>query len=116
MYEDKCCQDGIPVARKCIYQTICNNEFNIVFQKPKKDRCDECEVRRTNRNVTEEDKNKYARHIQSKIETKQERDNDRSMVKSASNDTAVICFDMKHVIALPRANISSFIYAHKLNL
>ena len=38
------------------------------------------------------------------------------MVKSASNDTAVICFDMENVIALPRANISSFFYKRKLNL
>ena len=58
--------------------------------------------------MTEEDKNKYARLIQSKIETKQERDNDHSMVKSASNDIAVICFNIENVIALPRANISGF--------
>ena len=71
---------------------------------------------RTNRNVTVEDKNKYALHIQSKIETKQERDNDHSMDKSASNDTAVICFNIENVIALPRSNISSFFFKRNLNL
>ena len=92
-----------------MYRQIFISEFNIAFHKPKKDRCDLCEAYKQNE-MDQELKSKHGKHVASKLETKEERTRDRN------SEEAVVCFDMQNVIALPRANISSFFYKRKLNV
>ena len=40
MYELNCKRDGITADKLCIYRKVFNENFNIDFQKPKKDKCD----------------------------------------------------------------------------
>ena len=113
LYVEKCTQGRVQTASESMYRDIFNHEFNIEFQKPKSDRCDQCEAFKQNRTPGVEDTARHDKHIQSKNETRSERDNDRSVDAA---DTAVICFDLQNVIPLPRANISSFYYRRKLNV
>jgi hypothetical protein len=108
LYSEQCAAAGDEPVTLNGYRTIFNTEFNIGFHIPKSDRCDLCEERK--RNDEEDFSIIHSKHIESKIATKQERDKDR-----AGTDV-VVCLDMQNVIALPRANISSFFYKRKLNL
>jgi len=60
-----------------MYREIFNHEFNIEFQKPKSDRCDECDSFKMNSFSSDEEKVKHKKHLQSKNATRQERDHDR---------------------------------------
>ncbi|KAF2903021.1 hypothetical protein ILUMI_03166 [Ignelater luminosus] len=72
---------------------IFNNEFNIAFQKPKKDLCDKCELFKTLRNP--EKKGSYKKNFDVK-------------------EVGVTTFDMQDVIRLPKANASGFYCKTKL--
>ena len=116
MYCVKCEEQNKSPVKQSMYRNIFNKEFNIDFHQPKKDRCDICEENKvremdgTNRrNDDEEFKQRIQKHIAGKISTKEERDNDRTSGKP------VVVIDLQNVIALPRANISSFFYKRKLN-
>jgi len=83
------------------------------FHVPKKDRCDYCEVYRTNTSPSKEDAKKYSDREKSKIETKNERDGVRHKQYKLH---AVVCFDLENVVCLPRANIKSFFFRCKLSV
>ena len=112
MYVEKSTAKGSEIAKELMYREIINHEFNIEFQKPKSDRCDQCESFKMNNFPSDEQRVKHEKHLQSKNETRQERDHDRCR---SDQHTAVICFDMQNVVGLPRANISNFFYKRKLN-
>lgn len=108
-----CNSKGIIPEKLHTYRNIFNNEFNLGFHIPKKDRCDLCEeynVSQKVQNVSDQLNKKDDAHIQSKVRTKMERDNDRTSEK------AVLCFDLENVSTCPRANISIFFYKRKLNV
>ena len=101
MYELYCGvydNDGKVPVKLSMYRTIFQNEFNIAFEMPKKDRCDRCE-RHANDNACDE---KFQAHILDKTHSKTERDKYRK-----SPNTATICFDLQNVITLPRAKKTS---------
>lgn len=75
--------------------------------KPKKDRCDICEVSKMS---SEHNSEKYQEHIRGKQETHTERIRDRESVGKF-----VVCFDLQNVFALPLSNVSNFFYKWKLN-
>lgn len=83
------------------------------FLLPKKDRCDTCEKYKLIENKTEKDKSLYDLHVKNKSEGKIERDFDRNTYKSG-HSTAVLCFDMQNVFALPKAEVSNFFYKKSL--
>ena len=113
MYVEKSTAEGSEIAKESMYREIFNHEFNIEFQKPKSDRCDRCESFKMNNFPSDEQKVKHEKHLQSKNETRQERDHDRCR---SDQHTAVICFDMQNVVGLPRANISNFFLQAKIEL
>ena len=79
----------------------------------KSDRCDQCESFKMNNFPSDEQKVKHEKHLQSKNETRQERDHDR---RRSDQHTAVICFDMQNVVGLPCANIFNFFRQAKIEL
>ena len=81
-----------------------------VFIHPKRTICDiqnECNI--VNRRKLQENE----AHIQSKLYTKEARDKDRTIKYET---VALVCFDLQNVIALPRANVSTFFCRRKLNM
>lgn len=114
MYKSMCEEKNKAPVKLSMYRFVFNTEFNIEFQKPKKDRCDLCEENKmrkaNNQGICSDFQEKYEKHMASKLATKEERAKDRS-----GQDT-VISIDLQNVIALPRANISSFFYKRKLNV
>ena len=55
-------------VKENIYRKVFNEEFNLSFFKPKKDRCDECEEYKILEQPSEERKYQQELHIQRKIE------------------------------------------------
>jgi len=111
MYVEKCHEDGKSPVKLSMYRHIFNTDFNISFQKPKKDRCDMCEeIKMANLDkATSESIHKYQMHEDDRCKTKMERDSDRA------SENLVICFDLENVISLPKADIKNFFYRRKLN-
>ena len=104
-----------PIAKKHVYETIFNTEFNIGFHKPKKDQCSLCEEFK---NSSQEEKEviqaKYEQHVQEKIESRLEKEKDIQQAQNKSSIVAV--FDFQSVTPLPSGQVSSFYYKRKLNL
>ncbi|KAF2889764.1 hypothetical protein ILUMI_16409 [Ignelater luminosus] len=82
---------------------------------PKKDRCDVCEEYRLKEKtgMGDDERNVRQKHVQGKISAKLNRDLER---QNDDEQTAIICFDLENVFALPRSNISCFFYSRKLNI
>ena len=110
-YVKQCSNNGVAPGKIHLYRQIFNDEFNIAFHVPKKDRCDTCEAMKIQNNPAEEDKQNFVAHLRGKEETKIERDNDRK-----DNNKFTICFDLQNVFALPTAEVSNFFYKRKLNV
>lgn len=96
------------------YREVFTKEYNFGFLLPKKDRCDTCEKYKIAENKNEEEKRKFDLHIKNQTEGKLERDFDRKTFK-AGHSTAVLCFDMQNVFALPKAEVSNFFYKKKFS-
>lgn len=116
LYVEFCTENQIEPVKKHCYVYIFNYEFNIDFLKPKKDRCDACEeyllIQKGGTEITEQQKIRFEKHLQGKTSAKTVRDVDR---KNEDERTAIVCFDMENVFALPQSNISCFFYSRKLN-
>lgn len=116
LYVEYCNENQIEPVKKHCYVYIFNYEFNIDFLKPKKDRCDTCEeyllIQKGGTEIAEQQKMRFENHLQGKRSAKIVRDLDR---KNEDEQTAIVCFDMENVFALPQSNISCFFYSRKLN-
>ncbi|XP_047144327.1 uncharacterized protein LOC124817910 [Hydra vulgaris] len=112
LYKIYCDENVSPPAKEHMYRYIFNHEFNIVFQKPKKDLCDTCYEYRNIVNASNKQTDSYNKHIKSRNDTKTERENDRQNVDSK---TAIVCIDLENVLNLPRANVGNFYYKRKLS-
>ena len=112
LYKIYCDENVSPPAKEHMYRYIFNHEFNIEFQKPKKDLCDTCYEYRNIVNASNEQTDSYNKHIKSRNDTKTECENDRQNVDSK---TAIVCIDLENVLNLPRANVGNFYYKRKLS-
>ena len=66
MYVSNCERDSVTAEKLCIYRKLFNENFNIDFQKPKKDKCDMCEehkLKSKHNTLSPEDDKKYKLHI-----------------------------------------------------
>jgi len=107
LYCEVCDNESKVPVKLSMYPTIFQNEFNISFKMPKKDRCDRCELYANDTACDE----KYQAHILDKTHSKTERNKNRK-----SPNTATICVDLQNVITLPKAEIKDFFYKRKLNV
>ena len=110
-YCEKCVSDNVIPAKKSMYRSIFNTEFNIEVHRLKKDRCDKYESMKMNPSPNSYEKMEYEIHIKNKAETNEERNHDR-----LDKSKCVICFDMENVFSLPTGNISNFFYKRKLTV
>lgn len=97
-------------AKLSAYRTIFNSEFNIAFEKPKKDACEKC----VTANMSQiKDDSVLTQHLLKKNEAQSERGKDRV---NGDNTVEVICFDLQNVFQLPVANASNIFYKRKFSL
>ncbi|GFN76111.1 DNA repair protein rhp54 [Plakobranchus ocellatus] len=113
LYLDYCKEISTEPVKKHMYSAIFK-ELNISFQKPKKDRCDKCELIATKKkesrdSISEEQQQDFEKHLRAKEESRAERNSDRESKK------CVLSFDMQNVTPLPKAEISNFFYKRKLS-
>ncbi|XP_047138639.1 uncharacterized protein LOC124814737 [Hydra vulgaris] len=112
LYLTYCEEKNIAPVKKHLYRFIFDHHFNIEFQKPKTDLCDTCYEYRNLVNPTEEQAQKFTKHIISKNETKAERDKDRKII---DKNVAVVCIYLENVISLPKSNVGAIFYKRKLS-
>ena len=83
-----------------------------MFRQRKKDRCDKCEeynATRLNAVPNNDIEKGYQQHVKEKDLMRINREADKRSGKY------VLCFDLKNIITLPKADISSFFYKRKLS-
>ncbi|XP_047127871.1 uncharacterized protein LOC124808745 isoform X1 [Hydra vulgaris] len=112
LFKVYCDENGYTPVKEHIYRYIFNHEFNIEFQKPKKDLCYTCYEYCNIVNASNEQTVSYNKHITSKNDTKTECEKDRQNVDPK---TAIVCIDFKNVLSFPRANFGNFCYKRKLS-
>ena len=116
MYVEKCNSEKEAVAKKHVYETIFNTEFNTGFHKHKKDQCVLCEEYK---NSSEEEKqilkDRYRGHLTEKQMLRQEKENDIHQATEEKNGVVAV-YDFQAVTPLPCGEISSFYYKRKSNL
>lgn len=107
-------QDQTPV-KLSYYREIFCTEFNICFQKPKKDRCDVCELIRLHdndqREIDNASREEYEKHIREKKACRNRRQSDREL-----KEKVVLSFDLQNVLTCPKAEVSKFFYKSKLSV
>ncbi|XP_050519034.1 uncharacterized protein LOC126893129 [Diabrotica virgifera virgifera] len=99
-----------------MYSRIFNNNFNISFFTPKKDRCDLCN---SYNNATEDEKvvlnQKYDTHLREKVLSRAEKEEDKKRAVLSEGNIIVATYDLQAVLPAPRGNSSTFYYKSKIN-
>ncbi|XP_052221583.1 uncharacterized protein LOC127838063 isoform X1 [Dreissena polymorpha] len=112
---EKCNSNNVVPAKLSAYKNIFNTEYNISFNKPKKDLCDYCAEYN---NMTETEKQVQAkafeRHMQNKEKSRNEKLQDKTLSEIINSHVTAV-FDLQQVLLLPKANQSSLYYCRKLN-
>ena len=65
-------------------------------------KCEFFKIKKVENTVTEEEKNSYEEHIQTKTQAQMERNRDRE------NKTPTFSFDLENVITCPRCEVGDF--------
>ncbi|CAK1589667.1 unnamed protein product [Parnassius mnemosyne] len=112
-YKNNCLEQGVSAANYEMYAKIFNQEFNISFFIPKKDRCELCvSFENADESGKEKLSEKYWSHLDEKEWSRIEKENDK--VK-ASTDYIVAVYDLQAVLQSPKGDVSIFYYKSKLN-
>ncbi|CAG4990798.1 unnamed protein product [Parnassius apollo] len=102
------------VATSRQYREIFKTDFNIDFNKPKKDQCPRCDLFK---NLTETDKTKleyeYALHIANKNVVRSLKDSDKHRAKH-SDSVVTACYGLQKILNTPHSEVSVFYYKRKL--
>lgn len=99
-------------VKESMYRNIFNNEFNLAFHHPKKDRCDKCAEFHAKIRPTDKEKNDYAVHLKRRDAGRSENKKDR---ENTDPTKATVKFDLENVFALPKAAVSILFYLRKLS-
>ncbi|GFO25501.1 tRNA uridine 5-carboxymethylaminomethyl modification enzyme mnmg [Plakobranchus ocellatus] len=112
MYVKWCEERGAEVVRKHMYTSIFNQEYNISFVKPKKDRCDMCEkfrLKGKEKSLNEEDRQLYHAHRVAVENSRVEKKKDKE------TEDVIVSFDLEKALTLPKTDISNSFYKRKLS-
>lgn len=113
LYSKKMDEENLPAVKSSFYRNVFCEQFNLSFHKPKKDRCEICELDKLETAEGRQDSHnvRYLIHIRQKEAARNERNRDRE-----SKNKAVVTFDMENVLSCPKAEVSSFYYLSKLSV
>lgn len=109
LYIEKCEKP----AKKCIYEKVFKNEYNIGFHKPKKDVCDKCYEYSRKESLTEDETKIYQGHLLEKDICRSNRGLDR---ENSDPNHGIICYDLQKVFGLPKGNCSNFLNVHEFSI
>ncbi|CAK1591645.1 unnamed protein product [Parnassius mnemosyne] len=112
-YQTQCLSDGVEAAKIHTYRKVFNEDYNIGFHTPKKDQCELCISFKNAVDKTIELQNRYDQHQLEKELCRQEKSNDKTMVKE---NYIVACYDLQAVLPLPKGDVSTLYYKCKLNV
>lgn len=116
LYTEYCKTNNWATAKKCTYEKIFNEEFNIGFFAPKKDQCAVCAQYQNGNDIEKNNmQEKYDTHLQEKEMSRKEKDKDKELSMQENSSLLVCCYDLQAVIPLPCGEISTFFYKSKLN-
>jgi len=102
-----------PFVNYLMYNNIFKTEFNISFQTPKKDQCEDCiQYEGGNEKQKKEYEPSYQQHIFEKDASRNERENDLK----TGDLTHVAAYDLQAVLPCPQGDASSFYYLSKLSV
>ena len=112
MYKEWCKTKKLQPETYDVYYKVFKRDFNLSFQKPKKDQCSTCESFKLG-DKTPEDEKKHKKHLKDK-------DLARGIKKEAKEKARVdkkICvgaFDLEKVLLCPHGEIDLFYYKRRL--
>ena len=101
--EESCVKEGS-------YRRIFQTEYNLSFQKPKKDSCLQCEKHKRGLITAEA----YQAHIDRKIKSRGHKQKDKERVQNDPTFYSA-AFDMQQVLSTPSATTSTIFYKRKLS-
>lgn len=113
MYKDYVQEKDANPVNVHTYRKIFCTEFNYSFNKPSKDKCDLCgevDLRKKEKNLSDEKENEYRRHINEKVLMREEKKRD------IESGIPILCFDLENVITCPKGDLKNFFYKSKLNV
>ena len=103
------------ILKSLFYFTVFKQRFNLKFDKPKKDRCDECDSYK-NQNpaeITEEMKRNQESHLKEKVTVRKLKERLKEEAKS-KNEVATAAFDLQKILLSPFGKTGSFYYSRRL--
>lgn len=107
--------EGLPFASEFVFLSKFR-EYNIGFQKAKKDKCLTCELIKMKRKkeipITEDEKRKYKKHKREKKATYAEYKKDLALAREDPS-TVVASFDMQKILTTPYADSTLLFYSRK---
>lgn len=119
MYEDQCKKEHIKPVCITIFRQIFNEDFNLSFKKPHTDTCKVCDSYKAqllNETLSTEKKEKIEnlKECHNSL-IKKIADTFKDDVKNASEDTAVLTFDLQKVLATPSLSTGIAFYKRQLS-
>lgn len=115
LYVSDCHESGKTAAKKWLYASIFNSDFNLAFHVPKKDQCDFCNKFEKSDECTKIGlKYKMEEHMQNKILVRQLKEQMKIQAQ-ADNAINVACFDLQQVLITPQSLSSQLYYRRKLS-
>jgi len=112
MYKEWAATKNYLIESYDFYYRVFHEKFNIKFQKPKKDVCDQ-EYQNTE-NKTEGMKIEQQKHLQDKDTVRAIKENAKTEA-SKSMKFAAAAFDLEKVLLTPHGQTSSFYYSRRLS-
>lgn len=97
------------------YRDIVQQNFNVAFHIPKKDKCDACHIYEHLKNPSEEQKSKHVWHLEEKTRARNLKKNDKD-ISTSNKEIVTIAFDLQKTLTTPHGNVSVFYYKRKLNV
>ena len=117
MYIKWCSENNHKAEDYKFYYRVFTEQFDLKFQKPKKDKCDQCTAFNNtaivNRMPEIVENNKQ--HIAEKIAARAYK-NKLKAETEGSTDTIVVAFDLQKVLLCPHGETSSFYYSRRLKV
>lgn len=92
-----------------------NTHFNLSFHLPKKDTCDQCHTFKQTENPSDDLKEEYSKHQNSKKVSRTLKNNDKNDAIASNGSIVCATFDFQKVLTCPHGQMSILHYKRKLS-
>jgi hypothetical protein len=115
LYLKECQSSNIEFVSESLFRSIFQNEYNLSFHVPKKDKCILCVKAENNKDLSESDQNSLQEHLKEKQAT-YKRFEQHQRLPSLKSDTIVCTFDLQKVLNTPYGDSVVLYYSRKYPL